>query len=372
MMASSEVELAQRVDALRRCYELSEAEGIARSALERFPESVELLIALGRVLMAAHRLADAVTIFEQAVKLASGDDRPVAWRIAALSRQYSFAAGIAAGTDALEHHPGSALIRVALGRVFLDSSQPQEALVYLAGAAAIAPADETALSWQAACLAEMYKWQEAEALARESLRLHTQSIKLHYRLGRVLLGEQCFTEAKDCFDAVLARAPQDAHALERRTTALRCLLRFGEAAASAADAISRVPRAPWLHVEYGWVFGAQDALRRRPTKGRCEMTGYHTRWARPQDAADDPERIAIREALAFGKALYDIRTALGLTVAELATRAALTDDDIERIEEGGTEPTIPLLRRLAAALNADVRLTGGHDLGSVWFETHAA
>ena len=38
------------------------------------------------------------------------------------------------------------------------------------------------------------------------------------------------------------------------------------------------------------------------------------------------------------------------------------------VEEGGTEPTIPLLRRLAA----DVRLTTGHDLGSVWFETHAA
>ena len=62
------------------------------------------------------------------------------------------------------------------------------------------------------------------------------------------------------------------------------------------------------------------------------MTGYHTCWARPQDAADDPEHI----------------------------------------EEGGTEPTIPLLRRLAAALNADVHLTGGHDLGFVWFETHAA
>lgn len=102
------------------------------------------------------------------------------------------------------------------------------------------------------------------------------------------------------------------------------------------------------------------------------MTGYHTRWARPEDVADAPERIAIREALAFGKALYYIRTALGMSVAELALRAALTDDDIERIEEGGTEPTIPLLRRLAAALDADVRLTAGHDLGSVWFETHAA
>ena len=48
-----------------------------------------------------------------------------------------------------------------------------------------------------------------------------------------------------------------------------------------------------------------------------------------------------RRALAFGKALYDIRTALGLTVTELAMRASPTDDDIERIEEGGTEPTTP-------------------------------
>ena len=102
------------------------------------------------------------------------------------------------------------------------------------------------------------------------------------------------------------------------------------------------------------------------------MTGYHTRWARPEEIADDPERIAIREALAFGEALYDVRTALGLSVPELAARAAMTDDEIECIEEGGTEPTIPLLRRLATALDADVRLTSGHDLGSVWFETHAA
>ncbi len=50
----------------------------------------------------------------------------------------------------------------------------------------------------------------------------------------------------------------------------------------------------------------------------------------------------------------------------------MTTDEIECIEEGGTEPAIALLRRLAAALDADVRLTAGHDLGSVWFETHAA
>jgi transcriptional regulator with XRE-family HTH domain len=102
------------------------------------------------------------------------------------------------------------------------------------------------------------------------------------------------------------------------------------------------------------------------------MTGYHTRWVRPTAEADDPERIAIREALASGKAVYDRRTALAMTVAELAMRAHMTVDQVECIEEGGTEPTVALLRRLAAALDADVRLTPGDDLGSVGFETHAS
>jgi len=102
------------------------------------------------------------------------------------------------------------------------------------------------------------------------------------------------------------------------------------------------------------------------------MTGYHTRWVPSAAEADDPERVAIREALAFGKAVYDRRTAMSMTVAELAVGAGMTIDEAECIQEGGTEPTVALLRRLAAALNADVRLTSGHDLGSVGFETHAA
>ncbi|WP_433211806.1 helix-turn-helix domain-containing protein [Microtetraspora malaysiensis] len=102
------------------------------------------------------------------------------------------------------------------------------------------------------------------------------------------------------------------------------------------------------------------------------MAGYHTRWTRSEFEAEDPERIAIREALAFGKALYDRRMALGLSVTALAERAGMTEDEIECIEEGGTTPTIPLLRHLAAALDSDVHLTAGHDLGSMWFEARAA
>ena len=102
------------------------------------------------------------------------------------------------------------------------------------------------------------------------------------------------------------------------------------------------------------------------------MTSQHARWAPSGAETDDPERIAMREALVFGKAVYDHRTALGLTSVELAERAGVTQDDIECIEEGGTEPTVGLLRALAAALDAEIRLTAGHDFGSLWFEAHAA
>jgi transcriptional regulator with XRE-family HTH domain len=48
--------------------------------------------------------------------------------------------------------------------------------------------------------------------------------------------------------------------------------------------------------------------------------------------------------------LYDRRVALGLGVADLAQRAGMTADEIECIEEGGTEPTVALLSRSSLRL----------------------
>jgi transcriptional regulator with XRE-family HTH domain len=86
-------------------------------------------------------------------------------------------------------------------------------------------------------------------------------------------------------------------------------------------------------------------------KGRCDGRFPHPLDA-PAGAVDDPERIAIREALAFGKAVYDRRCTLRSNVAELARLAGMTADEIECIEEGGIEPTVALLRRLAAVLDS--------------------
>ena len=71
------------------------------------------------------------------------------------------------------------------------------------------------------------------------------------------------------------------------------------------------------------------------------MTGYHTRWIRSLEQAEDPERVAIREALAFGTTVYDQSCALDLSVTGLAERAAMSADEIECIEEGGPTPPSP-------------------------------
>lgn len=58
----------------------------------------------------------------------------------------------------------------------------------------------------------------------------------------------------------------------------------------------------------------------------------------------------------LGQMVYDRRTALGLSQTELAERCGMKQPQISRIEGGGTVPTIPLLRRLAHALDADLTI----------------
>jgi transcriptional regulator with XRE-family HTH domain len=48
---------------------------------------------------------------------------------------------------------------------------------------------------------------------------------------------------------------------------------------------------------------------------------------------------------------------LGLTQAELAERAGMTQPQLSRLEPGGATPTVPLLARLATALKADLDIT---------------
>jgi ribosome-binding protein aMBF1 (putative translation factor) len=58
----------------------------------------------------------------------------------------------------------------------------------------------------------------------------------------------------------------------------------------------------------------------------------------------------------FAQAVYDRRSALGWSTAELAYRAGMSEEDIESIEESGVEPTLELIEQLATALESGARI----------------
>jgi transcriptional regulator with XRE-family HTH domain len=87
------------------------------------------------------------------------------------------------------------------------------------------------------------------------------------------------------------------------------------------------------------------------------MTTGHVRWER---VGADEHTAAYEEArasLLLGQMVYDRRTELGLTQSELAARAGMTQPQVSRLESGGATPTVPLLARLAAALDADLDIS---------------
>jgi ribosome-binding protein aMBF1 (putative translation factor) len=61
-----------------------------------------------------------------------------------------------------------------------------------------------------------------------------------------------------------------------------------------------------------------------------------------------------RRAFLIGQAVRERRLALGLSQAALAARADMTQPALSRLEAGGVVPTIPLLERISAALDADL------------------
>jgi ribosome-binding protein aMBF1 (putative translation factor) len=111
----------------------------------------------------------------------------------------------------------------------------------------------------------------------------------------------------------------------------------------------------------------------------------HSRWKtlRERKLAEgftEPEDVTevrreIRLSMALAQAVYDRRTELGLTQTELAARAGLTQAKISRIEGSDTVPTLPLLARLASALDATLNIALDGDETKVAFTghgTHAA
>ena len=67
--------------------------------------------------------------------------------------------------------------------------------------------------------------------------------------------------------------------------------------------------------------------------------------------------LATKLAYELGASVRRMREAKGLTQKQLAEAANMTQPAVARFEAGGTVPSIPLLERLAAALDAELTVS---------------
>ena len=86
------------------------------------------------------------------------------------------------------------------------------------------------------------------------------------------------------------------------------------------------------------------------------MTARHTRWERAGAEEHAAAYEEARASLLLGQMVHDRRTQLGLTQAELAERAGMTQPQLSRLESGGATPTVPLLARNATANEAELAI----------------
>lgn len=92
--------------------------------------------------------------------------------------------------------------------------------------------------------------------------------------------------------------------------------------------------------------------------GETANSGGHTSYeviaSSHRDSGHREGYSEAERAFRIGLAVRERRIELGLSQIELASRARVTQSALSRLEAGGVIPTIPLLERISAALDADL------------------
>jgi ribosome-binding protein aMBF1 (putative translation factor) len=88
--------------------------------------------------------------------------------------------------------------------------------------------------------------------------------------------------------------------------------------------------------------------------GSGRVSWSEIRERRMAEPGADEAYDAARLAFELGAAVRELRLARGWSQADLASAARMTQSAVARFEAGGTVPTLPVLGRIARALDADL------------------
>ena len=96
-------------------------------------------------------------------------------------------------------------------------------------------------------------------------------------------------------------------------------------------------------------------MNERDTDGRTSWGEVRERRMSEPGAAE--AYAAAKLAFELGRSVRGLREQRGWSQSQLAAAATMTQPAVARFEAGGTVPSLPVLERLAAALDADLTVS---------------
>ena len=149
------------------------------------------LFGLGRSLWNQHRLPTIVVADELAATIEealAGDDPEEALRVMKLSLEF-------------DTRVNETILRANMGRIYVETSRPEEALPHLARAVELSPEDATSLYYLATAYEQLGRLDAAAEAARQACERNPRSARAQFRRGSV-------DQARGEFDAALRHLHQ--------------------------------------------------------------------------------------------------------------------------------------------------------------------
>ncbi|MDP7019503.1 MAG: tetratricopeptide repeat protein [Pirellulaceae bacterium] len=195
-----------------RCYAYRDLESLWRDTLDKNPRSTLALVNLGALLLERGEDDDALTYFQQALKVdpqfeTAHSNMGVYWH-----RQKQPARAIASFQKALEYDPNNADAHLGWGAILDEQGDTDGAQEQYRRAIAVAPEYVASHFSLAASLHRQGKVREAVKLYRHCLELNPFAVNANYNLGSHHAERGEVEQAADCFQAVISMEPRHAPA----------------------------------------------------------------------------------------------------------------------------------------------------------------
>jgi Leucine-rich repeat (LRR) protein/Tfp pilus assembly protein PilF len=145
-----------------------------------------------------------------------------------------------------------------LGWVFYGRDKHELALKLLVRALELDPKNKLALIWRSAVLVSMRRFEEAQIVSDEALRLWPDDEEVLNERGWLYKTQKDFEKAIDAFDQALSTNKENRYALVQRVSCLRLLRRFDHANAQIEAALKLFPSNAELLEEAGQLAVDQD------------------------------------------------------------------------------------------------------------------